>query len=244
MSTSDLWRFYDKQYFFPQLHGGKKYRDPDGTEKEFCFYSGTSKTWEILLDRLISILGQPESTLDVGAGLGIFVSVCNQNGIRSHGLEFSEYAIKHSEAKPYLKQWDIEKTPWPINQQYDWITAIDLFEHLFADRVDVVIKEMKRVAKKFIIAKICTAQQDKEVWSAMRQSHSQVIAQARRDGFEWLVASGHINSQLPLYWFHKLEDDKWKHREDLETKFKKDLPRDWRTTIILENTKWFEEEFR
>jgi hypothetical protein len=235
-------KFYDKHYFHPFKYGGVKYRDSSG-EREFCFNSGTVNGWEGLLHKLIKLLSPPESVLDVGAGLGTFVQACLLNDIDAVALEFSEYAFKHKNPIIPMVLWDIAETPWPVSKRYDWIAAIDVFEHLFDVDVDAVIREMKRVAKRFIIAKICTAQAPHEVWAAKKQSYPAVLDQAKLDGFEWLLASGHVNSQFPAYWLHKLEDEKWKQRDDLANEFKKKLPVDWRTTIILENTNWYEEEF-
>jgi len=238
---------YNEKYFYAEKYGGRKYTRPNGTIGEFGYYQGGLWNFQGILHKLIQLLGTPESILDIGAGCGGFVAVCNQNGINALGLEFSQYAIDHAilGGEKYLKRWDIEQIPWPVNQKYDWVTAIDLFEHLFADKVDDVIAECKRVARKWIIAKICTAQKPEEVWAAKRASYKEVYEQAKREGFEWLIVSGHVNSQFPQYWYEKFEDKKWRIRHELSERFKKELnlPEDWRTTIILENTKWFEEEF-
>lgn len=144
-----------------------------------------------------------------------------------------------------MKRWDLERTPWPVNDKYDWVTAIDLFEHLFCDNVEEVIRETKRVARRWIIAKICTAKQPHEVWCAKRASYEEVLEQAKREGFEWLVVSGHVTSALPEFWRSKFQDRSWRIRDDLAKRFKADLnlPDDWRTTLIVENTEWFEQEF-
>jgi len=241
-------KHYDERYFFAERSGGKKYKDSAGQDKEFGYFMGGLWNFNGILDKLIELLHWPDSLLDVGAGCGGFVATAKKFGIESLGLEFSQFAIDNAilESAPLLKKWDIEVTPWPVDHQYDWVTAIDLFEHLFADKVDEVIKEAKRVAKRFIIAKICTAQRPHEVWSANRASYEEVYEQARREGFEWLIVSGHVNSQWPNYWREKFEDEKWHLRDDLSERFKKDLklPEDWRTTLILSNETSFEEEFR
>jgi hypothetical protein len=238
---------YNGSYFFSEKFGPKKYRRPDGSEGEFGYTHGGMWNFEKVLFKLIELLGPPESVLDIGSGCGGFPATCNANGIEALGLEFSQYAIDHAilGGEKYLKRWDVEVTPWPVDKQYNWITMIDLLEHLFADRVDSVIKEAKRVAKRWIIAKICTAQLPHEVWSARRGSYEEVYEQAKREGYEWLIVSGHVNSQFPDYWIQKFVDDEWRLRADLSEKFKKELslPEDWRTTLILENATWFEKEF-
>lgn len=235
---------YDQSYFFPLKKGGKKYLEPSGKESEFCFSSGTTQSWERILHKLIALIGTPENVLDVGAGLGVWVETLNRNSIPAHGLEFSKYAIEHAgTAKQYLTEWNIEQLSWPLKQKYYLTTGIDLCEHLFDEDVDRIIAEMKRVTERYIILKICTAQQPNEVWSAKKQPYEQVIEQAKKDDFEWLVASGHVNSRFPDYWLKKFEDDTWKNQTDLAQVFKQDMPLDWRTTLILSNEKWFENEF-
>jgi len=240
---------YDHKYFFAEKYGFKKYRKPNGSIGWFGYTYGGRWNFEGILDKLIELLGYPHSILDLGSGCGGFVAVANDVfGIEALGLEFSQYAIDHAilGAKKYLKRWDVTVTPWPVNQKYDWVTAIDLFEHLFAEDVDRVIAECKRVARKWIIAKICTAQRPEEVYAAPKLgSYEEVYRKAVEDGYEWLVVSGHVNSQFPEYWREKFQDEKWKIRDDLAEKLKRDLnlPEDWRCTLILENTKWFEEEF-
>lgn len=231
-------KHYDQHYFFSDRFGGKKYTRPNGSVGEFGYHAGGIWNFKSLLTKLIELLGRPQNILDIGAGTGGFVATAKNEGIDALGLEFSKYAIKTAimNASPLLKYWDVEKTPWPVDKQYDWVTAIDLFEHLFEESADTVIKECKRVAKRFIIAKICTAQRPHEIWSAKKASYEEVYAQAVKEGYEWLIASGHVNSQFPEYWNKKFEDAEWQLRPDLSEKLKTDLhlPEDWRTTIIAE----------
>lgn len=252
---------YDQHYFYADLFGGKKYVDSAGQQKTFGYAQGGMWSFQKILDKLMEILGNPRSVLDVGAGCGGFVATCNANWIEAVGLEFSQYAIDHAilGGEKYLKHWDLEETPWMITNEgkgyfvtvpiedssYDWVTAIDLFEHLFDDKIDQVIAETKRVTRRWIIAKICTAQRPHEVWAAKRGSYEEVLDQAKKEGFEWLIVSGHVNSQPADYWRAKFGDKEWRLRDDLAEKFKKDLklPEDWRCTLICERLDWFEREF-
>lgn len=213
--------------------------DAEGKEHEFGYYAGGIWNFQGILDELCYLLGKPESVLDIGSGCGGFVATCAKNGIEALGLEFSQYAIDNAvmDSKPLLRKWDVEETPWPVNHQYDWVTCWDLFEHLFADKADEVIRECKRVAKGYILAKICTAQRPHEVWSAKRASYEEVLAQAKREGYEWLVVSGHVTSAWPTFWREKFEDRDWRLRDDLAERFKValNLPEDWRTALILKN---------
>jgi len=240
---------YSKKYFFAEKYGFKKYKRPNGSIGEFGYTYGGLWNFQGILNKLIELLGYPHSILDLGSGCGGFVAVANDVfGIEALGLEFSQYAIDHAiiGAKKYLKRWDVTVTPWPVNHKYDIVSMIDLLEHIFAQDVDRVIAEAKRVARKWIIAKICTAQRPEEVYSAPKlDSYEEVYRKAVEDGYEWLVVSGHVTSQFPEFWRKKFQDKKWRIRDDLAEKFKKDLnlPPDWRCTIICENVDWFFDEF-
>lgn len=240
-------KHYDDKYYFSEKFGGKEYLDTDGKTKTFGYYGGGIWNFQGILNKLLGLLESPRTVLDIGSGCGGWVATLNNNHIPAVGLEFSSYAIEHAvmEAEKYLVEWDIENRPWPVEDKYTWVTAIDLFEHLFADRVDEVIAETKQRARRWIVAKICTAKKPSEVWVADRASYDEVYEQAKREGFEWLIVSGHVCSQTPDWWLEKFEDDKWRQRDDLSNTFTGDLnlPDDWRTTLILENTKWFEETF-
>ena len=231
---------YNEKYFFAEKTGGVVYMDSGGKKQSFGYRGGGQWNFQAFTDKLIELLGLPESILDIGAGCGGLIATINNNGIEGKGLEFSQFAIDHAimDSKKYLVKWDLAQTPWPVNYQYDWCLAIDLMEHLFVNDVDKVIAEAKRTTKKYIIAKICTAQLQREVWSAKKAQYEEVIEQAKKEGFEWLVASGHVCCQAPQFWFDKFVDSNWVLRNDLAEKLKKDLrlPEDCRTTIILENT--------
>ena len=231
---------YNERYFFAEKNGGVIYMDSGGKKREFGYRGGGQWNFQALIDKLTELLGLPESMLDLGPGCGGFVATANNNGIKSAGLEFSQFAIDHAimGAEKHLIKGSVEQHPWPVEESYDWITAIDLFEHLFENGVDEVIAETKKRARKYIIAKICTAQLPREVWNAKRAPYEEVIEQAKREGFEWLVASGHVCCQVPDFWINKFVDSNWVYRTDLAERLKKELrlPEDWRTTIILENT--------
>ena len=237
---------YNQRYFFAERAGGVPYTDSGGQQKEFGYRQGGLWNFQGILNKLTYLLGKPQSILDIGAGCGGFVATCKINGIEASGLEFSQSAIDNAilDSRQLLVKCDVENTPWHINRKYDWVTCIDLFEHLFDERVDDVIKEVKRVSAKYIIAKICTAQRPHEEWSAKKTCLEDVLAQAKKDGFEWLVISGHVNSQFPNYWLKKFVDKQWRYREDLARRFKVEmnLPEDWRTTLILRNYSYDLEE--
>jgi len=232
-------KHYDNKYFYSEKFGSKTYSRPDGSMGTFGYQQGGLWNFQAIIDKLVELLGLPESVLEAGAGCGGFTATLNKNGIRAVGLEFSQYAIDHAvlDSGKYLIKQDLAQVPWAANGQYDWVTAIDVYEHLFCEDITAIIQEMKRVAKKYIVAKICTAQFLREVWNAKKASYEEVYTQAKKEGFEWLIASGHVCCNTPQWWIDKFVDSNWILRVDLAERLKKELhlPEDWRTTIILEN---------
>ena len=238
--ANQMEKHYTEEYFFAERKGGKHYLDSAGQKREFGYRQGGIWNFQALLDKLTELLGLPESAIDIGSGCGGLIATLNNNGIKGTGLEFSQFAIDNAVmgAQKYLIKQDVAQTPWLVQEQYDLLTAIDLMEHVFSTDVDAIIKEMKRVTKKYIVAKICTAQLPREIWNAKKASYEEVYEQAKREGFEWLVASGHVTCQPPEWWINKFVDSNWILREDLSERLRRELhlPEDWRTTIILENT--------
>ena len=229
---------YSEEYYFSERKGGVIYMDSGGQKKEFGYRCGGQWNFQSLLDKLIELLGLPESVIDGGAGCGGMIATINNNGVKGVGLEFSQFAIDHAimDSKKYLVKCDLAQTPWPV-EQHDWVLMVDLMEHLFQEDIDAVIAEAKKKAKKYIVAKICTAQLPREVWRAKKAPFEEVLEQAKKEGFEWLVASGHVCCEAPQFWVDKFVDSNWVLREDLAERLRRELhlPEDWRTTIILEN---------
>lgn len=76
-----------------------------------------------------------EAVLDIGCSFGYFLSLCDKAGIKTYGLEVSDYAINR--AKEYTKaeiQKPIELNSLFVNEKFDVITAFDVVEHLNNDR--------------------------------------------------------------------------------------------------------------
>lgn len=231
-------RHYSENYFFSERKGGKTWTDKDGKVHEFGYMAGGIWNFNTVINKLIELLGKPKSVIDLGAGCGGLVGTLNAMGIDAIGLEFSKFALENAVlgARKYLCLHDVNETPWPVKDKYDWTTMIDLPEHIFESRIVSVIAEAKRVTKRFIVAKICTAQFPHEVWAAKEDTLESVLAQGHREGYDWLTVSGHVNSQVPEYWRKKFEDERWKIRDDLSIRLRHELnlPDDWRTTLIVE----------
>jgi len=91
--------------------------------------------------------------LDVGCGTAFYYPLISKLADEIHGVDFSENMLKHAKefckiskidnAKFYLN--DAEKLPFKDNE-FDLVFCFDFLHH--AKKIDKVIKEMFRVAKK------------------------------------------------------------------------------------------------
>ena len=229
---------YDEAYFHIERTGGKKWVDAQGKTQSFGYAYGGAWNYQSILHKLMQLLGTPKNMLDVGSGTGGFAATARTNKIDAEALDFSEFAVKNAAMPNLVKQWDLSETPWPVETGFTWVTMIDLLEHIFHVDAEKIVSEAKRLSNGFIVAKICTAQGNHEVWAAPKASYEEVMKQAKREEKMWLAISGHVNSQYPEYWRNMFQDENWNIRDDLSRQFVNDLslPEDWRTTLIVERT--------
>lgn len=89
------------------------------------------------------IIEKGSKLLDLGSGTGSFVKVCEENKIKSIGLDFASNNLN----------FDKDKLPLQDNT-FEFITMINLIEHL-RDHKNI-ITEIKRVAKNNATLIICT----------------------------------------------------------------------------------------
>lgn len=70
-----------------------------------------------------------KKVLDVGCGSGLFLKICNQQGLSCYGIEFDDcaakLAINNSDAKVFVGAFQNYKT----NEKFDIISMLDYIEH-------------------------------------------------------------------------------------------------------------------
>ena len=85
---------------------------------------------------------QPESWLDVGCGYNELIKKVREDHIKdSWGIDFSCPGAD--------QQCDILDLPFSDNR-WDFISAFDVMEHIYPDKVSIALEEMKRVSKRFV----------------------------------------------------------------------------------------------
>jgi len=108
----------------------------------------------------------PSSLLDVGCGMGFFVSLLRRNNIKAWGCDISKEAIEKSSpnVRPFLKIMNVRNmSDWKDNE-FDMITAFDLLEHLYIEEFMDAIREINRIASKVILIRSPVHSWDSEPW--------------------------------------------------------------------------------
>ncbi len=97
----------------------------------------------------LSLIGQPESILDLGCGDGLFLR--NVNAQKKIGLDLSETAVATAKKKGTdTRVFDFEHEELPFKKdEFDVVTLLDVLEHTF--QPDVQLRNAARVGKKVII---------------------------------------------------------------------------------------------
>ena len=91
---------------------------------------------------------KPESILEIGAARGYMVKKFNDAGVKSKGLEISHHCQLTRVTNDVI-EWDICQTPWPFkDKEFDLAFSTAVFEHIPAEHLDTVLKEMNRVSKR------------------------------------------------------------------------------------------------
>jgi len=95
--------------------------------------------------------------LDVGCANGFSVREFQKNHKTGYGIDVSSIAIRYAAEKYGIRnciEANIMDLPFKDNF-FDAVFSCDVLEHLAPDDINHAIKEISRVAKKFLFLKIC-----------------------------------------------------------------------------------------
>lgn len=244
MSKSDIpkifdAKWYDENYF--KTVDGKKFRRANGSIAAWSYANPTGEfTGAKQIAEAWKTMFQPKNMLDVGTGRGTVVAYARDAGIESVGFDFSKWACSNEGRYPRCKaEWlrcHDAKEPWPYeNRSFDLVTALDFWEHIYADDIDFVKSEMFRVAKKWIFLQIATAAHSMlgEQKSGYIFKKGQTVPQA----LEGCAVAGHVTVQPEEYWYAKFDNPDWLVRRDMVNWFvslvDNNIIRNWLLNTII-----------
>lgn len=101
----------------------------------------------------INIIDQALSTddyctvLDAGCGRGDVVAHLLRKGFKARGIEVSRFAVENGEVQTgEVLQGDLAKLPFP-DRHFDLVFSSEVLEHIPADHIPAVTKELVRVCR-------------------------------------------------------------------------------------------------
>lgn len=153
-STDELYQSeeYWKAKYALWIDGGLNLKNPRiriETEKKFNFIERYMKNATRIL------IG--------GCSFGFLVMMLRDKGYEAKGIDVSEYAIKNAspKIKPHLKLMNIKKIGHP-DDCFDLVALFDVMEHLYLEEIEQAVKEISRVAKKYILIRVPIPDHDAE----------------------------------------------------------------------------------
>lgn len=96
-----------------------------------------------------------ETVLDVGAGHSVFLETLEMNrGIRGVGIEITDSKVEYGQKKGIdIRKGSAERLDFP-DDSFDMVVSTEVIEHLPYGIYESALKEMRRVAKKYIIISV------------------------------------------------------------------------------------------
>ena len=189
---------------------GLRYHLPNG---EIRYYSATAHAWggfSWVAETLHEQMGAG-SLLDLGCGAGGFVKEALAVGFDAKGVDISEAAIKRADpvvAGRLFVQDITRRCSW--DRDTDFVTALDLWEHIYAQDVPELIRAVHRTLRPggigFFV--ICTRGDGEDDWT---------ITPGTKVTLEnsWLLVSGHVTIRTWGWWAAMFEAHGFKIRRDL-----------------------------
>jgi len=141
-------RIYDKDYF----ESGKKSN-----------YKGylDSLNWKLLAEELIMLLDlEGKTVLDVGCAYGYLVRRLRELGIHAYGIDISDYAMKQRVCE--LVHGDARYLPFRSNA-FHVVIALELIEHIPAEFEDMLLDELIRVSKEWILIRTPRKRKEEDI---------------------------------------------------------------------------------
>ena len=236
--------YYDQNYF--RTSEGKKYRAANGSihgwsyanpDGEFLGAGPIAKAWKQVFE--------PRNLLDVGAGRGTFIAYARDAGIEAEGFDFSEWSVSDEGRYPrcktdWLRIHDATE-PWPYDDNsFDFVVALDFFEHIYEDDLDFVIGELYRVASKYVFLQIAVS----GTGGLQGRNESGYLLKKGEDipiGLEGCAVAGHVTVKPEDWWLERLYNDDWISNRSMVNHFcslvDPSIIRNWvlNSIIVLEN---------
>jgi len=203
---------YTKEYYGAN-EAGLRFTKPDGTKD---IYHGPGHDWEGLSTaaKMLRALVDPGMLLDLGCGSGSFVKYALEQRFDAWGVDISQQAIDRADPNVRTRLLCEDVTAKKKDDQYDIVTALDFWEHIFLPDIPNLISAVFHMLKPegigFFI--ICTRGNDENDWTIAR-------GETFTKDNSWLLASGHVTIRRWAWWLAKFVTAGFRERADLAYSF-------------------------
>ena len=209
---------------------GIEYCLPDG---RWVPYHGTAHDWEGFthVARWLRTLMPLDNRrlLDLGCGAGGFVKRARQCGFDAYGVDISARAIARADeaVRKYVDVYDINNYQHhaATEEQYDLITALDVWEHVFEPDIDTLMESTRFLLRLggigFFV--ICTRGGSEPDYTVRRgidpvqgdcPTHRVWNCVVTKEN-SWLLVSGHVTIRRWAWWARKFVEHGFQLRFDL-----------------------------
>ena len=177
---------YGKEYF--DLGIGSNYKG--GIDYHKWLQPIFKKRLDLLKKHLLFSLNQIK-ILDIGCAKGFFLSMCDQEGWETYGVDTSNYALslapQYTKAKLLKLDVSSEKLPFE-NDFFEVVVFFDVIEHLEKD--DLFLAEVKRVLKNkgtfVLVTPDGKSRWDKDITHINIYQKEDLLSKLEKFGFEIL----------------------------------------------------------
>jgi hypothetical protein len=169
-------RFTDKEFFDWEIEHGLY---PGGSNKGF--YEVHEKLAKFILE---FHAGYIDTHLDLGGGNSPLTYILQEYGIEATLCELNQYSIDLQE-KYGVKRWikeDFTQAKFTFEQKYDFITSIEVFEHIEDEKLLPFIADLANQCKYFLFS-----------------------STPHKDTPEFDEQWGHVNIKLTIEWINLFE---------------------------------------
>jgi SAM-dependent methyltransferase len=152
----------------------------------------------------------PQKTLDLGCGLGYFVSYLREQRIDAWGVEAEDMGT-HFKAPGYQIKKDLSQ-PFDLQEKYDLVICLEVVEHISRDFEDTVFDNITRHASQYLLFSGATVGQQ---------------------------GTGHINERPERHWFAHLTRRGFvlRHQDSINLRLACTLPWYTRNVTIWERVR-------
>lgn len=149
--------------------------------------------------------------LDVGSGEGGLVAALLRQGVDAHGVDVSKVVVSRGNTRipSRFTYGSVLSLPF-ADGSFDTVVSTDCLEHLAPEDISTALREIYRVAKRYVFLKVATTQDRDAHWHLTVEGRAWWEAKCFQAGFRKHAAYHRINT------YESLNNEQWQIAIPLE----------------------------